>query len=327
MATPQEILDALGHFGYITPEQRTQSQADAHQRALAGMPKLAMPKTTIPVGTKIMLTDYWKNPLVIPDIGAAFIGFHQITGSCVGASCGDAVATLSCVQRTIADAPTKAMLPWWPFDYGRCRLAEGDRGQGEGAVDSVMGQTILQGVLPYPQSGLPAFGTDDGLYLTSQIEMAWSDGSTIPAGDITIAKQFPVGTVTPVNSPDDIANGIANGYPTLYGCSRYIGHGQIKGEGQDAYVVGHYDGNGGHSTCFLGVWNHPTDGMLFLYSNQWPTDTYPTDPAGAGRCCVWTTESEVAKVFSRYGGGDGESMALSHLNYFPAQPAVISGFI
>jgi hypothetical protein len=71
------------------------------------------------------------------------------------------------------------------------------------------------------------------------------------------------------------------------------------------------------------VWNHPNDGRLFLYSNQWPTSTYPKDPAGAGRCCVWIPESEMTKLFTQYGGDNGETVALSHLNYFPAQPSVL----
>ncbi len=68
----------------------------------------------------------------------------------------------------------------------------------------------------------------------------------------------------------------------------------------------------------MGVWHHPTDGYLYLYWNQWPTSTYPKDPAGGVRCSVWLPESEVDKLF-RTGGSGGETMALSHAPAFPVQ--------
>ncbi len=142
----------------------------------------------------------------------------------------------------------------------------------------------------------------------------------------TLAKDFPVGTVAPLSSVADIKAAILNGYPVLDGCDNFMGRGSIKGSGSNAYTVGHYDGRGGHSTCYIAYWDHPTDGPLFGYWNQWDGSTYPKDPAGLPRCATWTPESEVAKLF-RTGGDKGETMALSHLNYFPAQPAVLDWFV
>jgi hypothetical protein len=254
----------------------------------------------------------------------SFIANGLVVHNCVGASAGNAVATLAAIQRCLSQGATKAMVPWWPYNYGRTRYEEGDRGQGEGAVDSVMGKVLAKGVFEITQPGLPKFSTDDGLYLTSKLEMQWSDGAKINPQWAGIAAQFPVGTVAPVESAEEVKQAIINGYPILYGCSMFVGHGGVKGSGTDAYVRGKYDGRGGHSTCFLGYWDHPNDGPIYLYSNQWPTSTYPKDPAGGGRCTVWIPESEVNNVFSRYGGRNGEAMALSHLNFFPAQPEVIN---
>jgi hypothetical protein len=314
-------------LGWIAPQDRTQEQEDAHQRALAKMPKFAAAGLAEPTGpVKIILTDAWKHPKVVADIGCEFTGFHQLTGSCVGASEGDAVGTLAFVQRLLNQGATKAFIPFWPFPYGRTRLAEGDRGQGEGAVDSVMGDTLgKEGVFEITQPGLPAFKTDDGFYLTESIEMQWSDGARIDQKWLDIAKAYPLGTHAPLANVNDIKLAICNGYPVLDGCNNFVGHGSVKGDGKDAYVVGHYDGAGGHSTCILGYWDHPNDGPLYLYSNQWPTDTYPKDPAGAGRCCVWLKESTMSQLF-RNGGDNGETMLLSHLNYVPAQPDVPAVF-
>jgi hypothetical protein len=309
--------------GSIRPEDRTPEQQDAHAKAVSKRVSFGLLFKEIPVGTKIILTDFWKDPEVIADVGFEFTRFHQLTGSCVGASTGNAIFTLAAVQRNLSEGATKAFLPWWPYDYGRCRYKEGDRGQGEGAVDSVMGEVLKEGVLPYDPATMPAFKTDDGFYLTEKIELQWSDGAKIPSNLIETAKKFPVGAVATAEDPQTIATGIVNGFPCLNGCSMFIQAGKIKGSGKDAYVVGRYDGRGGHSTCFLGVWHHPNDGLLFLYSNQWPGQTYPKDPAGGGPCCVWTPESEVLKGFRNYGMGNGECMLLSHLNYFPAQPELM----
>jgi hypothetical protein len=250
----------------------------------------------------------------------SFIAEGIVVHNCVGASAGNAIFTLAAMQRLLATNPTAAFIPFWPFAYGRTRANEGDRGQGEGAVDSVMGQTLVkEGVLDATTSGLPTYDTSDGFCLTSSIEMQWSDGnsSTVTKWEST-AKVHPLGSAATLNSPQEIQTAIINGYPVLDGCSYYVGNGSIKGSGSNAYVTGHYDGRGGHSTCFLGFWSHPSDGPLYLYSNQWPTNTYSVDPAGGGRCCVWLPESEVEKLF-RYGGSDGETMALSHLTAFPSQ--------
>lgn len=322
MATPP--------LGYIEPHLRTQLQQDAHNAAMAKAVKFSLPPVTLAKGDRIMLTDFWKAPAVVTDIGAEFTGFGQYTGSCVGVSAGDAEATLSFIQRCLSTGATKAFIPWWPFAYGRTRYNEGDRGQGEGAVDSVMGETLnKEGSFEITQAGLPAFSKTgpDGWWLTKQLELQWSDGARIDPKWLTVAKQFTVQGMAPINTVADMVTSIANGYPILTGCSMYCGNGSIVGSGDTAYVRGKYDGSGGHSTCRLGAWNHPNDGLLIAYSNQWPTSTYPKDPAGLGRCCVWLPESEEDKMLNRYGGSGGETMALSHLNYFPAQPEVYDWII
>ncbi len=315
MATPP--------LGWIAPQDRTQAQMDAHTRAVGRRVNFALAPQTFPKGTKIILTDFWKHPLCAADMGMEFTGFHQLTGSCVGVSAGDAVCTLSCVQRLLTQGATKAMIPWWGYFYGRTRYNEGDRGQGEGAVDSVMGETLgKEGVFSITEAGLPQFKTDDGMYITSSQELQWSDGASIDSKWITLGKQYPVGGIATLNDVAGIKAAVTNGYPVLDGCDNYVGNGSIKGSGADAYVTGHYDGAGGHSTCILGYMEHPNDGPLYLYSNQWPTSTYPKDPAGAGRCCVWITEAEMGKLF-RTGGSGGETMALSRLSWFPAQPELL----
>lgn len=307
--------------GWIPPAQRTQKQMDAHVAAVKRMQRFTLPFKTPPKGTKVILTDFWKKPEATADFGGQpFTGFRQLTGSCVGASAGNWVTTLSCVQTCLTEGATKAFIAFWPFFYGRTRFNEGDRGQGEGAVDSVMGDTIAkEGYFDIIQPGLPTFDTRDGLCLTERIELEYSDGNSSSVTKwMALAKQH-LGAKAPLSSADDIAASILNGYPVIDGDELYCSHGSVQGSGADAYVRGKYDGRGGHSTCFLGYWNHPNDGDLFLYSNQWDGSTYPNDPAGAGRCCVWMPRSEVDNHFRSQGGGDGETINLSHVDWFPEQ--------
>lgn len=312
-----------GPLGWIRPADRTTAQHNADATAKAMRVRFALPPAAAdPV--KVVLTDLWKHPSVVQDVGREFTGFHQWTGSCVGVSAGNAVATLSFVQRLLTAGSTKAMIPFWGYPYGMTRYAEGDRGQGEGAVDSVMGHELTRdGVFSFNEPGLPSFSFSDGWTIPKQDEFVWSDGGRIDPKWKTLGRQHVVKGVAPINSVDEIRTAIINGYPVLSGCEYYVGNGSVASGGGTPYVRGKYGGRGGHSTCRLGWWDHPNDGPLILYSNQWPTSTYPADPAGAGRCCVWIPASEDEKMLRNYGGGDGETMALSHLDWFPAQPEVL----
>lgn len=332
MATPA--------LGWIEPHLRTPEQERAHEDAMNSLPRFnATPEyaqmmqafADLPIGTKIMLTDFWKHPTVVADLGKPFTGFGQKTGSCVGVSEGDVVTSVVCVQSTLTDGATKAEVCFWPFPYGRTRYNEGDRGRGEGAVDSVMGNTLVkEGWFAITEPGLPGFTWDEnGLWISggASTELQWSDGGSISQQWRDLAAKRSGMSKVIVNSVEEMAAAIANGYGILTGCSKYIGHGSITGSGDTAYVRGRYDGSGGHSTGRLGVWKHPNDGLLIGYSNQWPTSTYPADPAGLGRCCVWSPESEEQKMLSNFGGSGGETMLLSHVPGVPAQPKVLDNFI
>jgi hypothetical protein len=151
--------------------------------------------------------------------------------------------------------------------------------------------------------------------------MLWSDGgSQLVTAWLPAAKVHPLGTAAPTLDPDVIETGLINGYPYYYGCDDYMGGASIKGSGDTAYTGGRYDGSGGHSQCYVGVWHHPNDGRLFLNWNTWDASTYPKDPAGGPRCSLWIPESEVVRMGSRL-GGDG--YLLSHQDYFPQQVDVI----
>lgn len=239
---------APGELGFIVPHDRTNAQRNAHDESLAKMPMFASAPIPDAGPAKIILTDLWIDPEVVEDVGAEFTGFHQLTGSCVSMSGGDALFTVTCIQRKFTDEPTKAFVPWCLYTYGKTRYDQGDRGQGEGAVDSIFGQALKKyGSFDIHQPGLPTFKTDDGWYLDRATEFHWSDGGTelVRKWDDT-AKHRTLGTISPLYTSQDIKNSILSGRPVLYGCSRFIGGGKIVSGGGKPYVRGVYDGRGGH---------------------------------------------------------------------------------
>lgn len=315
MATPP--------LGWIDPKDRTPSQHAAHAMALATMAPISRYKlpSRLADGQKIILSQVWKNPKVVADVGMEFEGFRQYTGSCIGVSEGGAVFTVGAMQRLLATKPTKALIPFWPVQYGRCRLHEGDHGQGEGAINSSMVYVLIhEGVVDITQPGLPTFDKSDGLALTASLEMQYSDGaSSICTKWLGFEGKHLLGAGAVANNPDDLAAGIINGYPGYFGCSNYCDRASVQGSGDDAVLLGTFNGRGGHSQAVYGVWQHSKLGRLFLVGNTWDRSTYPTDPAGGPRCSFWCLEAEFAKVWNRFGG---EVFNLSHLDWFPAQPDV-----
>ena len=93
MATPP--------LGFILPSQRTPEQKKAHEDAMGQFRNFAIPFQDYPKGTKVDLTQFWKDPLAVADLGQPFAGFGQYTGSCVGVSNGNCIITALCTQRAI----------------------------------------------------------------------------------------------------------------------------------------------------------------------------------------------------------------------------------
>jgi hypothetical protein len=315
-------------LGFIPKKDRTPDQLDAHARAEAKMVRFTLPPPTLAPGTKIVLSDFWNKPEVVAETGLTWdrSPFHQLTGSCVGCGGGNALYTLMAVQRMLSQGATKAFVPFWPFDYGRCRYNEGDRGQGEGAMGSSFAETIVkEGVLDAATAGLTAFQKTDGLTLTEREEYQWSDGaSSLVTKWLDAAKVHPVGSAAPCRSAAEIKAAIVNGYPITFACNNYIGNASVTGSGDDAAVVGYWNGSGGHQQWVFGYWDNPTLGPLYAVGNNWPRGTYPKDPAGLPLVCCWVKETKVDSAIQNL---DSEVYALSHLSWFPAQPNLLDYLI
>ncbi len=311
-----------GHLGWIPPSERTDEQHEAHEAAMAQMPTFALgggPGAVPPVGTKVMLTDYWKHPAVVAQLGFEFPGIHQITGSCVGAGGGNMLFTLNVVECISKGTPEAIVVPFWLLPYGRSRLDGGMRGKGEGSLGSTFAQAVKEdGVLDANDPSLPKYTNTDQLVWGKDVEMTWSDGAAISKTNLEQSRKHLVKTTSPLKSADEVRDSILNGYPVTRAFGTFCNPGdeKIVGTGENQCVLGNESGRGGHQMTWLNWWRHPELGELFYEMNQWGLGAYKTDPAGGPRGGGWKKFAEVdAKCNSR----DAEVIAFSGLQGFPAR--------
>lgn len=309
-------------LGFIRKKDRTKAQEQAHDTALTKFVKFALPCPQLTKGQKVALYDAWKDPVVVSEMGLQFERIHQLTGSCVWAGGTNAVVSTIAMQRIAGQHKTRAFLPFTLHNYACSRHYMGDDSQGEGSMGSTFAKSLVEdGIRDWINAdGLPTYTTPDGLEVTEQIEMQWSSyRNPAIAKVVSESRAHTFGSAAECKSVEDIRAMILNGYGVTFACDRYIGNGRIVGSGDTAYVTGLWDGNGGHQQSIHAVWDHPNDGPLYWAQNNWPSSTYPKDPAGGPTCGVWVTEANVTRAL-RY---DAEVYGLSHLNWFPAAPDVI----
>lgn len=114
-------------FGWIPPEDRTLEEERANVAAIAAMPKFAIKGRTNYAEGKVLLFKFWEHPDTVTALGFPFPGVKQITGSCVGAGGGNALATLAMCDAIMRKEPEQIVIPFWPLPYGRSRFYMGDR--------------------------------------------------------------------------------------------------------------------------------------------------------------------------------------------------------
>jgi hypothetical protein len=312
-------------LGYIARKDRTLALQRKRDDILTKMPRFRILNArSFPKDVKrVNLYDCWSDLRVVKAVGFKFTRFHQLTGSCVGASGGNVAFTLAACQVVLQNAPEMAVVPFWMFDYGIGRKDEGMSGQGCGSDTPGEAQAVQQnGIVDAKSNGLPPYTANDpnggGITYTSDLEIQWSNGDYClgQADAVNLGKKHLVKTVSPVNDVNGIRQAIQNGYPVHTGCDNYIRNASVQGSGADACVVGTFDKIGGHATSLIAWWDNPTLGPLYLYLNNWPDDAYPQDPAGAPICSCWIKEADLTSAFSNLGL---EAYPWSHEDGYPAQ--------
>ena len=310
-------------LGYIPPADLDPAALAAHRAAESVLPAFAMPP--VPEGVdKVVLTECWKHPRVVQALGYEFPGYHQLTGFCVGAGGGNALATCSFLDVLRRGHTERIVRPDPLRPYGRSREIIGWNYQGEGSTGAAFARAVLEGTPDGLTDGIPRPEVRDGLEFGASVEMRWSAARNNPAGVITEGKKHPVQTVAAsLTTSDQVRDAVANGYPCTFANSLYVGRASVQGT--PPVCVGRFDGSGGHQTSIQGWWNHPQLGELFLYVNQWTASTYPADPGGGPRCSCWVTRDELERRFNardRFGNPDVECYPFSSYDGYPAQPDI-----
>lgn len=303
-------------LGWVPFKDRSAETKAAHERILAGMHPFKV--YGAPAGDapkKVVLTDAWKHPLTVKALGFAFPRIHQLTGSCVGAGGYNAEFTLTAVEVIRLRQPEAIKLSFWPYTYGKSRQRAGMRGRGEGSIGSAYAEAArLDGYLDASLPGLPQMRQADGLVLTEDVEYEWSDGAAIDRKWADAAKPHVVRSTAPCNSADDVRAAIQNYYPVTIAYDYYLNAARVQGVGDQAVLLESDWNYGGHQTSVQGWWDHPTQGELFLYQNNWPASSYPADPAGGAACSAWITRKRMDHICRT-----GEAYAFSQFDGFPAQ--------
>lgn len=315
-------------LGWIEPVNRTRQQEAAHTDAMnsGAFVRHTLVARSLAPGQMILLTKYWSHPDVVADVGFVLTRWHQNTGSCVKAGAFNMAISSIAAQRIAADSPIKAFMPFLWHNYALSRHYMGDDGQGEGSMGSTMARSLHEdGIRDYPVDRtdiLPdyKYTIETGFEITSSEEMQWSSYRNPKVGQVASTTKANVfGKMTEATSVEDILALVQNGYACTFACNNYIGNARIMGSGADACVVGKWDTRGGHQQSILGVWNHPTLGMLYWAQNNWYADQYPKDPAGGPLCGCWVLEKDVIAAMRL----DSEVFGFGLLNWFPAQPRIL----
>jgi hypothetical protein len=291
----QTTLQRIGHLGWIPPHLRTEDQHAAHAVAMKRMLPFPLLSDPPPVGTKVMLTDLWRHPQVVKALGKPYTGSHQETGSCVNSGAQNAVMTLMCRNVILSGLQENLLVPFTLLAYGKSRQLAGMRGRGEGSLGSTMAQAVHQfGVLDASTSGLPPFTVDDGFDWGQQAELTWSDGASISQNWLSAAAAHLVGPPAQIKTTDELRSAILNGYPVTRAHIHWCNPGSETAQGD--YVIGTYNGSGGHQMSHQGYANDSQLGELFYESNNWGEHVYKTDPSTGLGSGYWVAAATVQKA-------------------------------
>jgi hypothetical protein len=306
--------DGSWDFGWRRPDVRTATEHACHGRALAAMPEFLIEGAGND-DKKVCLWDCWRHSAVVATTGGKpFPGFHQLTGSCVGAGGGNTVFSLAAVEVVRLGDPEQALVPFWPLPYGRSRVRAGIHGRGEGSIGSAFAEAMREdGIIEASADGLPKFRDDDGIYYTSSVEMTWSDGDRVPAKYAESAHTHLVKTTAPLKNADQLREAIRNYYPCSF-AGDWGGLMECPTAGTPPVLLNRHADSWSHQQSVHGWWDHPTLGEIFYVMNQWGLKTHGICPSGAPPGGYW-----IKKADAEYQCRTGEVFAFSQFQGFPAQ--------
>lgn len=197
----------------------------------------------------------------------SFLAGGLTVHNCVGAGAGNVIASLNFVEVVKLGDPEKIILPFYPYHYGRGRLASGMRGRGEGSTGGGQAKAIRDdGIIDnLSHAELPKPSNSDALVWGKDVEMQWSAGDRSPCSDwLTTGKKYPVKTVAKLSSAAEVREALINLYPVT--CASMYGHNPSVVKG---VLLGKKGPRWSHQMSFHAYWKHPELGPIYWLHNQW----------------------------------------------------------
>lgn len=313
-------------FGWLPPALRTEENHQAHDKAVAAMPKFSIKgRTVYGPAKKVLLFDWSKEA----NGGKHLPTFFQYSGSCVGQGLGKAWWTLIGVQVAKLGQVIATTMPMFLVAYGKSRELMGARGKGEGSLGSTAAKAAqLYGAPPSDMEGLPkpTIQEDGSLTYGKATEIAFSYGPAIDRKWHDAAKPYLIRTVAPVRTSDDVREAIVNGYPCTI-ASNWGGLQDARGRitpcpVEKGVLLNRRASVWPHQMCVIGWWEHPDLGEIFFVQNSWGTKVHGTCPTGAPLGGFWVKKADMDYITRQ-----GDSFAFSSFVGYPAQNMELDFFV
>lgn len=329
---PAERLDkvaeatALGktvNCGWVRPDQRTTEQKRAHEGIVAAMPRFGIRGQFTAAERRYPL---WKAGKAV--LGKFLPYVFQQTGSCVGAGGCNMLMTAMAVEIALKGESEEFKVPWWLFTYGRSRYRAGMRGPGEGSIGSAWAEAVTKDgsfeIDPAGAPDLPDYKEQGGwIVQPSRVELEWSDGGRIQEVWLKLGVVHRFKTAAPVRSADEAAQAIINGYPLTQASDFGFRPMSPAPRGNPPVRVVEWNGRWSHQTYIDEYWDHPTEGELFRWGNNWGPDAHgpPTgdEPPGG----VYIQKRTLDQIIR---SSPGEVIAFSGYDGFPARELNFAAF-
>lgn len=230
----------------------------------------------------------------------------QQVGDCVSWGAKNAVDYLQCVQIT-RGPPTHDFHPAFaPYIYGISRVQVGNgRLSGDGSIGAWAAEGVRKfGILRNDYGNVPPY--------SGSVARKWGRRPGPPDEFIDEARKFPVETVAPVRSADEVRDAICNGYPCTI-ASNWGGRQDAGLSRKYNRVVFRRSGSWSHQMSVI-AYDGSQGEPLFYVLNSWGPRAHPkpTDDAPPGG--FWITETDMDRIASA-----GDSFAFSGFKGFPAR--------
>lgn len=238
-----------------------------------------------------------------------FNPFYQEIGDCVGEAGTLGAQFLSAIQIALMKWNEEWKGPFsveYSYAASRVEIGGGKIRRGDGSTGSWMAEALQRyGLLPrgiYGQYDLTKYRPDLG--------RAWGrTGVGVPDELEPIAKEHPVKTATLVESWEQAADSISNGYPILL-CSGVGYNDQTDRDGflRHGRIVWY------HAMLLIGVDRRPGKREGGCIANSWGTHwlSGPKHELGTPAGCFWADRKDIEKAIF-----EGDSFALSNYTGYP----------